>query len=179
MASGADPSRSPAGPVVSAVAMLATAGLVYVGTGLHALWWATWLIPLPLLLLAPHRRPRLMFVLAWVAWMLGMGNLWTYATTSIGVPALLVALFVLGHAALIGVSVCLFSWMHRTGRPGSAVLVIASAAVVLDYAESTLSPHGTFLSPSYTQADHPLVLSFAAVGGGWAITGCSLPFRRR
>ena len=30
------------------------AALFFVGTGLHPVWWVTWLAPLPVLLLAPR-----------------------------------------------------------------------------------------------------------------------------
>jgi apolipoprotein N-acyltransferase len=33
---------------------LATAALSYFGTGLHPIWWALWLAPIPVLAIAPR-----------------------------------------------------------------------------------------------------------------------------
>jgi apolipoprotein N-acyltransferase len=62
-------------------------------------------------------------------------------------------------------------------------------AVAADFLVSRASPHGTFMSLAYTQADTPL-LAMAAITGGWGIVAVlyavpvtanliALPSRRR
>ena len=69
------------------------------GSGLQPLWWATWLAPLPVLLLATRTRARWAALAAFAAYLLGGFNEWTYARDYIGLPIPVIAL-VLGMPAL-------------------------------------------------------------------------------
>ena len=63
----------------------ASAGLAYLGTGLHPVWWCLWLAPVPVLALATRLGRGAAFLLAFSAWLLGALNEWNYFTHGIEV----------------------------------------------------------------------------------------------
>ena len=56
------------------LALVSSAVALYFGTGLHLVWWLTWLAPIPVLAVAPRYSQRFAFVIAFVAWALGAFN---------------------------------------------------------------------------------------------------------
>jgi apolipoprotein N-acyltransferase len=68
------------------VAGIASAGLFYIGTGLHPKWWALWLAPIPVLAIAPRLRATAAFVLGAIVWFLGEMNQWNYLRHVIALP---------------------------------------------------------------------------------------------
>ena len=73
----------------------ASAGLAYLGTGLHPIWWCLWLAPISVLALATRLGRGAAFLLAFSAWLLGALNEWNYFTRGIEVPLPLVTIVIL------------------------------------------------------------------------------------
>src|SRR5215471_1899048 len=71
--------------LLSLAAALASGLMAFFGTGLHPVWWLTWIAPIPVLYLAPRVSGRLIAACAFVAWAIGTLNMWSYLTR-VGVP---------------------------------------------------------------------------------------------
>jgi apolipoprotein N-acyltransferase len=155
--------------VWSAATALAALGW-WLGSGLHPLWWLTWLAPLPVLWLAPRVRPHWVALAAFVAYAVGGFNQWTYMHTYIGLPLPVIA-YVIGVPSLIlACCVLLFRRLLLRGHAVAAALAPAALWVACEYINNLLSPHGTFGSIAYTQMDALAVIQIAAVGGIWVIS---------
>lgn len=124
----------------------ATAALVWFGTGLHAAWPLTWLIPVPMLVAARALGGRTTAVLAALGWMVGTLNLWSYATVRLQAPLPIVLGLIAIEGACFAAAVATFRALAVGGRLVSAVLAAPAVAVLLDTVLSRLSPHGTFTS---------------------------------
>lgn len=140
------------------------------GTGLEPIAWLTWLAPLPLLLLAPRLRWGMAALAAFAAGACAGLNQWDYATRVIGLPAGVGLMITAGAGLAFSLRLMLFRRLWLAGRPASAMLAFAALAVVLEYANARLSPHGTFGSLAYSQMAVLPVLQLASLGGLWAIT---------
>ena len=71
---------------------LASAELLYFGTGLHPIWWLLWLAPVPVLAIAPRLRGRAAFLLGAIAWFLGEMNQLNYLKRVVALPLRIVIL---------------------------------------------------------------------------------------
>jgi apolipoprotein N-acyltransferase len=60
------------------VAGLVCAAFAYLGTGLHPIWWALWLAPIPVLAIAPRLHGSAAFFLGAIVWLIGEMNQWNY-----------------------------------------------------------------------------------------------------
>ncbi len=171
------PDRS-AGPtrILTAVAALAaTAVAVYFGTGLHPLWWLTWVAPVPVLLLAPRLSGWGAFLVAFAGWALGSLNMWGYlrvvevpglpALGAIALPSLVFAVAVVGYRMRV-----------RRGDLVTGVFFVPALWVAYEYVMNLLSPHGTFGNLGYSQLDFLPVVQLASVTGIWGIDFCLLFF---
>ena len=95
--------------------------LWWYGSGLHPLWWLSWLAPLPVLLLAARVRARWAALAAFAAYAIGGLNQWDYLHGYIGLP-LATILLVIGEPALM-LTLCtlLFRRLLLRGRAIAAV----------------------------------------------------------
>jgi apolipoprotein N-acyltransferase len=141
----------------------------WLGSGLQPLWWATWLAPLPVLLLATRTRARWAALAAFAAYLLGGFNEWTYARDYIGLPIPVIA-FVLGLPALtLALGVLLFRRLLRRQHAMGAALAMPAVWVAIEYLNSLVSPHGTWGSIAYTQMNALPVIQVAAITGLWGV----------
>ena len=140
----------------------------FFGTGLHPIWWLTWLAPLPVLLVAP-RLPR------WTAWgiafaalVLGSLNTWSYdrvvtplwlSIFILIVPALLFAFIVLAHRAFI-----------LRGQALRAVFALPVLYSAVEYLAEFRSVHSTWGNLAYTQMDCLPLIQIASITGIWSIS---------
>ena len=139
------------------------------GSGLHPLWWLTWLAPLPILWLAPRINARWAAAAAFIAYVLGGFNQWTYMHGYIGLPMTTIV-YVIGMPGLVfALCVLLFRRLLLRGRAVAATLAMPATWVAVEYLNNLVSPHGTFGSIGYTQMDALPVIQIAAVAGIWGI----------
>src|SRR5262245_40437365 len=87
---------------------LASAVLMHFGTGLHPVWWLTWLAPLPVLFLARRAGGGTAFTAGTLVWLGGQAQLWPYLTGTLEMPPALVAALLTGTALCYGLGVLLF-----------------------------------------------------------------------
>jgi apolipoprotein N-acyltransferase len=150
--------------------------LVFLGTGLHPLWWLTWFAPLPLLAMAPFVRARAAFLTAAIASGAGGLNLWSYLHGVIGVPAVVAVGALLLPALVFGVVVLVFRRLIGRHRPGAAMLVVPALWVAYEYVYAMVSPHGTFGLIAYSQMNWLPVAEVASLTGAWGISFCVFLF---
>src|SRR6516165_5210502 len=104
------------------LAALASAFGLYFGTGLHPIWWLTWLAPLPLLLIAPRLPLHSAFGVSWLAATLGALNLWRYFRHDLQSPLLLTLVVLLLPSAIFAAAVLFFRRCILRGSPMQAAL---------------------------------------------------------
>lgn len=156
-------------PAWLAATILAALGWWF-GSGLHPLWWLTWLAPLPVLWLAPRVRSHEAALAAFVAYAIGGLNQWTYMHTYIGLPLPVIAYATGMPSLILALCVWLFRRLLLRGHTLAAALTPATLWVACEYINNLLSPHGTFGSIGYTQMDALAVIQVAAIGGIWVVS---------
>ncbi|GIH25854.1 apolipoprotein N-acyltransferase [Acrocarpospora phusangensis] len=149
---------------------LASAVLMHFGTGLHPLWWLTWLAPLPVLFLARRSGPRTAFAAGTLVWITSQAQMWPYFTRTLEMPPALAAALIAGPALCFGLAVLLFRALLVRGRPVLAAAAVPAVWVSAEYVMNLAGPHGAWWSLAYTQADFLPVLQTASVTGVWGIT---------
>lgn len=157
-------------------AALVSALAFYFGTGLHPIWWLTWLAPLPLLLVAPRLTARAAFGISWLAATLGALNLWHYFRHDLESPVLLCAVVVVLPSAIFSAAVLFFRRCVLNGSALQATLIFPTFWVSYEYLQATTSPHGTALNLAYSQMNFLPILQVASLTGIWGITFCVLLF---
>src|ERR1700758_5079510 len=83
-------------------AALATAAFSYFGTGLHPIWWALWLAPIPVLAIAPRLGGGAAFLIGSIAWLIGEMNQWSYVTQEMELSWHMVILYFVAPAVVFG-----------------------------------------------------------------------------
>ena len=152
------------------VAGLASAGLLYFGTGLHPTWWLLWVAPVPVLAIAPRLRATAAFLLGSMAWILGEMNQWNYLRHVIELPLRIIILFFVIAAVVFGLGV-LFT---RSFLRRDSLFLVAFAFpvywVTCEYLTAIMSPHSTWGNLAYTQMDFLPLIQIASVTGLWGIS---------
>ncbi|TPG08388.1 hypothetical protein EAH88_12235 [Rhodanobacter glycinis] len=165
MASRLDRFMLPAWLAATALAALGW----WFGSGVHPLWWLTWLAPLPVLWLAPRVRARWAALAAFAAYAIGGINQWEYLHGYIGLPVVAIIQAVGTPALMLALCVLLFRRLLLRGHALAATLALPVVWVALEYINNLISPHGTFFNISYTQMDALPIIQIAAVTGLWGI----------
>lgn len=157
------------------LALISSSVALYFGTGLHPLWWLTWLAPIPVLLVAPRLSHRAAFAVAFLAWAAGGLNLWRYFRVSLSAPLLITLAVIVVPAVVFALDVCLYRWLigKSTWR---AALVFPSFWVFYEFFSELTSIHSTFGNLAYSQMDFLPVLQVASVTGIWGISFCLFLF---
>jgi len=159
----------------AALALLSSAVALYFGTGLHPLWWLTWLAPIPVLVVAPRLSQKAAFAMAFLAWAVGGLNLWRYFRVSLSVPLLLALLVVMTPVLAFAIDVLLYRWL--IGKSAwRAALVFPSFWVSYEFLSEIVSPHSTFGNLGYSQMNFLPVVQLAAITGIWGISFCLFLF---
>src|ERR1044071_6674131 len=88
-----------------AAAGLISAAFVFLGTGLHPIWWLLWFAPIPVLAIAPRLHPVTAFLLGAAAWLIGEINQWNYVLHVIELPPRIAILYFVVPAIVFGLGV--------------------------------------------------------------------------
>jgi len=141
----------------------------FFGTGLHPLWFLTWLAPLPILVIAPYISRWTTYIAAFLAFAIGSLNVWSYnrvvevplwlGIVAVVVPALVFAAIVLCHRGFIS-----------RGRLLRAAFALPILWTAFEYLLEVKSPHSTWGNLGYTQIDFLPVIQIASITGIWAIS---------
>jgi apolipoprotein N-acyltransferase len=153
-----------------AAAGLASAAFAYLGTGLHPIWWALWLAPIPVLAIAPRLRSSAAFLLGAIAWLIGEMNQWNYVRHEIELPLRITVLYFVVPAVVFGLGVLFVRSFLRRGSLFLASLALPVYWVAYEYLTAMASPHSTWGNLAYTQMDCLPVIQIAAITGLWGIS---------
>jgi apolipoprotein N-acyltransferase len=155
--------------------LIAAAGLVsaafsYLGSGLHPIWWALWLAPIPVLAIAPRLRGGAAFLLGAIAWLIGETNQWNYVRHEIELPPQIVVLYFVIPAIVFGFGILFVRSFVRRGSLFLAALAFPVFWVAYEYLTATASPHSTWGNLAYTQMNCLPVIQIASITGLWGIS---------
>ena len=148
----------------------ASAGLAYLGTGLHPVWWCLWLAPVPVLAVATRLGRGTAFLLAFSAWLLGALNEWNYFTHGIEVPLPLIAIVLLVPALVFGLCVLFARSFLLRGSLFLGAIAFPVSWVAYEYLTEVGSPNSTFGNLGYTQMDFLPIIQIASITGIWGIS---------
>jgi apolipoprotein N-acyltransferase len=152
------------------VAVLVSAVFAYLGTGLHPIWWALWLAPIPVIAIAPRLQGSAAFLLGAIVWLIGEMNQWTYVTHEIELPLHITILYFVVPAVVFGFGVLFVRSCIRRGSLFLASLALPVYWVAYEYLTAMVSPHSTWGNLAYTQMNCLPVIQIAAITGPWGIT---------
>src|SRR5215469_8658718 len=159
-----------------AVATALASGLgLFFGTGLHPVWWLTWIAPIPVLVAAARLTRGWAFATAFVAWAVGGLNMWNYFHVVLEVPVIPSMLFVSASALVFAVVVLVYRRFLRVSA-WQAALIFPALWVTYEFVWARVSPHSTFGNISYSQMNFLPVLQIASVTGIWGISFCLFLF---
>jgi apolipoprotein N-acyltransferase len=153
-----------------AAAGLVSAAFAYFGTGLHPIWWALWLAPIPVLAISPGLRGSAAFLLAALAWLIGEMNQWNYVRHVIELPPLITILYFVVPAVVFGLGILFVRNLLRRGSLLLASLALPVYWVAYEYLTAITSPHSTWGNLAYTQMNCLPVIQIAAITGLWGIS---------
>jgi apolipoprotein N-acyltransferase len=159
MASRPDPRRLGTG--LAAIALSALCW--WFGSGLHPLWWLTWLAPLPILWLATRVRARWAALAAFVAIAIGDLPYWSY--THIGLPVPVTLPLIAIPALIITLAVLLFRRLTMQKQYLAAALAFPALVVAAYFINGLTNVNGTWLDIGYTQMDVLPIIQVAALTG--------------
>ena len=149
---------------------LVTAAFSYFGTGLHPIWWALWLAPIPVLAIAPRLGGGAAFLLGSIAWLVGEMNQWNYVRQEMELPWQMVILYFVAPAVVFGFGVRFTRRFLRRGSLFLAAFAFPVYWVAIEYLTAITSPHSTFGNLAYTQMNCLPVIQIASVTGLWGIS---------
>jgi apolipoprotein N-acyltransferase len=157
---------------LASVAVSAT--LWWFGTGLHPLWWMTWLAPLPLLFAAPRIHRHLVFWLGFLAVGIGALNEWHYLRGNLQIPVPVCLVIVLLPSIAMGLSLKLWTSLVARAAHDMAVFALPVFWCAVTFLLSHASPHGTAGDLAYSQPDFLPVLQAASLAGVTGVTFLTL-----
>ena len=149
---------------------LVSAGLLYLGTGLHPIWWVLWVAPVPVLAISPRLNSLAAFLLGSIAWFLGELNQWNYMRHVIDLPSHIVIVFFVTAAVVFGLGLLFTRSFLRRGSVFLAAIAFPVYWVSCEYLNAMTSPHSTWGNLAYTQMDFLPVIQIASVTGLWGIS---------
>jgi apolipoprotein N-acyltransferase len=155
---------------VAIAAGLVSGAFFYFGTGLHPIWWALWLAPIPVLAVAPRLRTGAAFLFGSIAWLIGEMNLWNYVRHEIELPPSIAILYFLVPVVVFGLAVLFVRSFLRRGSLFAAALALPSYWVTYEYLTAVASPHSTWANLAYTQMNFLPVIQIASITGIWGIS---------
>ena len=153
-----------------AAATVATAVLIWFGTGLDPWWPLMWFAPLPVLCFALGAGPGGAALAAGLAMILGLFDLWGYLHGTLRMPpALLVRLYLVCGMAF-ALATLLFRGLARRKQYWSALVAFPAFWVSFEWLQNLTAPHGTAGSLAYSQLRFLPFLQLASITGPWGMT---------
>ena len=149
---------------------VASAGLFYLGTGLHPKWWTLWFAPIPVLAVAPRLHGAAAFLLGAIAWLIGEMNQWNYVRHGIQLPSQIAVLYFVVPAVVFGFGVLFVRSFLRRGSLFPASVALPVYWVTWEHLTAIASPHSTWGNLAYTQMDFLPLIQIASVTGVWGIS---------
>jgi len=151
-------------------AAAATAGLFYLGTGLHPMPWLTWLAPLPALLIAPRISLPAATAVAFTGYLVGLAGYGRYLLADLEIPGPAVIGILTGVSMIFTVVVLLFRGLLRRGWALTAAVVAPAAWTSAEFLMGRLGPYGANWSLANAQADLLPILQTASITGVYGVS---------
>lgn len=161
---------------IIAATALVSAIAFYFGTGLHPIWWLTWLAPLPVLLIASRVSSWCTFACSGLALLAGELNLWHYLHRALGIPLLPTLIILVLPAVIFALGVLLFRWCILRAAPLTAGLILPAYWVSYEFLNASTSIHSTAGNQAYSQMNFLPILQIASITGIWGIGFCVFLF---
>ena len=162
------PGTTPHHRALVALALAGSAVAWFFGTGLHPLWWLTWVAPLPVLLIAPRVSRRTAFGVAFGAFTLGALNIWSYDRI---VTPLWLSIFILIVPSLaFAFIVSAYRGFVLRGQIFRAVFALPVLWSAVEYLAEFRSVHSTWGNLAYTQMNCLPLIQIASFTGIWSIS---------
>jgi len=158
------------------MAVLIAAALIFFGTGLQPHWPLMWFAPLPVLLFAADASRWGAALVAALAVMLGLGNLWGLFHHALHVPWFILLPIYLSEGVVYALAVLLYRALLRRKAYWSALLAMPSVVVCFEWFLNLAGPHGTGGSLAYSQLGFLPFLQLAAITGPWGMSFLLLLF---
>lgn len=152
-------------PALLATALSAAGWWFGAGVQLHAVWWVTWLAPLPLLWLATRVRARWAALATFAAISIGGIPNWPYAHDIIGLPASTSLVAIFAPAVIVVLAVLLYRRLAMRGRLLAAAFAFPALITAALFLNGLTSINGTWGELGYTQMDALPVIQLAALTG--------------
>ena len=127
------PDRGARKVLLVVAAALASATLLYLGTGLRPIPWLLWLAPIPVLAIAARLRAGVAFLVATATWLIGEMNQWNYLIHGIELPPMLILVLLLVPAMAFGLGVLFVRGFLRRGSLFRAALALPVYWVAYEY----------------------------------------------
>src|SRR5262249_26114122 len=148
--------RRSAGPaddraVIVIFSALLSSVLLLFGTGLHPVWWLTWVAPAPVLWAAARTGRWAAFGAASLTWLAGQSGMWPYFLGTVRMPFPVAVSAIVGQSLVFGLATMAFRRLVRQERPLAAAATVPVCWVCLEYLVSLALPHGAWMSLAYTQ----------------------------
>jgi apolipoprotein N-acyltransferase len=158
------------------LAVLATAFLVWFGTGLLPWWPLMWFAPLPVLLFAARASWWGAALVAASGWLLGFLNLWHYLHGVINMPLSILLPIYACEAIVFGLAIVIYRTLLLRRAYWPALLALPAVWVSSEYLLSLASLHGTAGNLAYSQLNFVPFLQLASVTGPWGMSFLLLLF---
>jgi apolipoprotein N-acyltransferase len=168
------PETTPHHRALTGLALAASAICFFFGTGLHPIWWLTWLAPLPVLLATPRLSRWTTLALAFGAYTLGALNMWSYLR--VVTPVWLTLVILCAPSLAFALIVSVYRRFVLSGQTVRAVLALPVLWTAVEYLVEFRSPHSTFGNLGYTQMDCLPLIQIASITGIWSISFIVLLF---
>ena len=152
------------------IAMLATAVLIWYGTGLDPSWPLMWLAPVPVLLFARGANAGSAALVAGCAMILGTLNIWGLLHGALHLPRHLLERIYLTEGLVYALAVLLYRALVRRRAYWSALIAFPACLVSFEWLLNLASPHGTGGSLAYSQLRFLPFLQLASITGPWGMT---------
>jgi apolipoprotein N-acyltransferase len=165
--------------IAATAALVLSGAAFYFGTGLHPIWWLTWIAPIPVLVVAPRLSRRSAFAIAFLAWSIGGTNQWHFFRSVLEIPLVIVCVFIGASALVFALAVLAYrGFLMPRGIVfiGRAALVFPSIWVLAEFINSRISIHSTSNNLAYSQMNFLPILQIASVTGIWGISFCLFLF---
>jgi len=158
-------------------ATLATAVLIWFGTGLDPSWPLMWIAPVPVLVFALEASWWSAALAAGLAMILGFLNLWELLHGALRAPLGVLVSIYLAYGAMFALATLLFRALARRQAYWSALLAFPAFWVSCEWFLNLTTPHGTGGSFAYSQLRFLPFLQLASITGPWGMTFllCAVP----
>ncbi len=150
------------------LAIAVSAAAFYFCTGFNHVWWAAWIAPIPVLLVAFRMRGRIVWIAPFAAYLIGICHIALYLQMFTGWPLAIVILILMAWAFEACVLFARAAVMQLPS--GVAVWAFPIAWTSYEFLVALLSPHGTFFNYAYSQMDMLPVIQIASVTGIFGVS---------